>query len=341
MSRLKTKKMKHSSVQFADVIWWIIRIAVVVAIIFGVYTFFSGRVTHLEFASDALPKQFIRYKIGNVTCIHNKSNNRIISQMRSAKPNVIVVSGGIADENGNINTGVSVLNQLQKIAPTYYVLQDSDMPYADAIISGTSATYLSNEGVMLSDATMNIDTYLAAVMESADANNNDAEIYTQYVTEKFQNDAGKSLALMGLSNYDNAEAAKFGLYDLVEAANNDFNMLILPQIQYFNEISVADVEIGFAGGNHGNADVSGGYTTGVFANNGMSLFIPMGFAGTPDLPKQFWKSPSAQVIELTDNVYGQDNIFSRITRKLMPDVDTIFENDGGFVEYKYAWENLD
>lgn len=341
MSKLKTKKMKHTSVQFSDFVWWIIRIGIIVAIIFGIVQFFSGSVVHVEFASNSLPKQFVGYKIANVTCIHNKNNNKIISGIRKSNPNIIVVSGGIADVNGNIQTSLRVLNQLQNIAPTYYVLQDSDMAYADAVVSGTSATYLNNSGVLLSDGTMDIDTYLKEVMQSADASNNDAEIYTQYVTEKFQQDTGKSLALMGLGNYDNAEAAKFGLYDLVEQANSQFNMLILPQISYFNEVSVADVDISFAGGNHGNADVSGGYTSGVFANNGTSIFIPLGFSGTPDLPKQFWKSPNAQVIELTDNVYGQDNIFSRITRKLMPDVDTIFENDGGFVEYKYNWENLE
>ena len=91
MSKLKTKKMKHTSVQFSDFVWWIIRIGIIVAIIFGIVQFFSGSVVHVEFASDSLPKQFVGYKIANVTCIHNKNNNKIYNKdkqnFKKTKPN--------------------------------------------------------------------------------------------------------------------------------------------------------------------------------------------------------------------------------------------------------------
>ena len=332
--RHKTKSGKTIS----SIFWWCVRIAIIVAIILGVrWAIVTPKAREINFASDTLPKQYIGFKIAHVTCIHNTNNSTLVNKIKDFKPDIIIVSGGIADENGNVSTGLKVMDKLNGIASTFYVLQDCDRAVADQIKSGTSATCIEGTVQSISGGSMTVDKYIAdAVDTQADSEEKDA--YKEYIIDKFDADAGKTLSLVGLGQYENSEKAKYALYDLEEEAVGTFSMLVAPQIQYFSNLSETSMELTFMGGNHGNAlGGKGSFATGAFASNGTTLFLPVGFEDTKDMQKPFWRTPDCQLITLSDKVYGQDNFFDRITRKLMPNTGTIFDNDGGFSSHEYRY----
>ena len=86
---------------------------------------------HLEFntytvESDALPEEFEGFRIVHLSDFHNteigKNNEKLISMISQAKPDIIAITGDIVDSRRtDIDVAVKFAKELMKIAPCYYV----------------------------------------------------------------------------------------------------------------------------------------------------------------------------------------------------------------------------
>lgn len=76
--------------------------------------------------SDDLPISFDGFRIAQVSDLHNaemgKDNEKLISMLKDAAPNIIVITGDMIDSrNTKIDIALSFAEQAVKIAPCYYV----------------------------------------------------------------------------------------------------------------------------------------------------------------------------------------------------------------------------
>lgn len=77
-------------------------------------------------SSDELPDSFNGFRIAQVSDLHNaemgKDNEKLISMLKDASPDIIVITGDLIDSrNTKVNVALSFAEQAVKIAPCYYI----------------------------------------------------------------------------------------------------------------------------------------------------------------------------------------------------------------------------
>ena len=77
-------------------------------------------------ASNSLPKEFDGFRIAHVSDLHNaemgKDNEKLISMLADAEPDIIVITGDMIDSrNTKVDVALNFAEQAVKIAPCYYV----------------------------------------------------------------------------------------------------------------------------------------------------------------------------------------------------------------------------
>ncbi|MEK6264928.1 MAG: metallophosphoesterase [Clostridium sp.] len=76
--------------------------------------------------SDRLPKSFEKFKIVQISDLHNKvfykDNNPLVSKITSQNPDIIVITGDLVDRRKyNESNALSFIDKIKSIAPIYYV----------------------------------------------------------------------------------------------------------------------------------------------------------------------------------------------------------------------------
>lgn len=76
--------------------------------------------------NNKIPKEFNNYKIAQISDFHNTKyeslRNDIINELEQQKPDIIVVTGDLADSNTtDIQLSVNFIKNIKHIAPIYYV----------------------------------------------------------------------------------------------------------------------------------------------------------------------------------------------------------------------------
>ena len=76
--------------------------------------------------SDELPDSFNGFRIAQVSDLHNaemgKENEKLISMLKDAAPDIIVITGDMIDSrNTKVDVALSFAEQAVKIAPCYYI----------------------------------------------------------------------------------------------------------------------------------------------------------------------------------------------------------------------------
>jgi len=116
------------------------------------------RTTRYVYESDAIPQQFRGFKIRQISDYHNTAllHRKIVNMTMAEKPDIIVITGDLFDcRKTDVETGVSLVSQLVKIAPVYMVTGNHEARI-DGIqdikqrISDTGVRILDNETTTLS-----------------------------------------------------------------------------------------------------------------------------------------------------------------------------------------------
>lgn len=86
----------------------------------------SPAATQVTVASDALPEAFEGFKIAHVSDLHNavfgRKNEKLLSLIRAAKPDIIAISGDLIDSrHTDIDSALTLVEAAAEIAPVYYV----------------------------------------------------------------------------------------------------------------------------------------------------------------------------------------------------------------------------
>lgn len=111
--------------------------------------------------SDKISRSFDSYRIAQVSDLHNtqigKDNQRLINALKTAQPDIIVVTGDIIDSMfTNVDVAVSFMKQAVEIAPCYYINGNNESRIPDeyeklkAELAKLNVTILENESIKLS-----------------------------------------------------------------------------------------------------------------------------------------------------------------------------------------------
>ena len=104
----------------------IIAILLILLIVWISWSNKSLELNTYQITSDRLPKSFDGFRIAQVSDLHNteigKDNKKLISTLKEAKPNVIVITGDMIDSrNAEVDIALRLAQELVVIAPCYYV----------------------------------------------------------------------------------------------------------------------------------------------------------------------------------------------------------------------------
>ena len=104
----------------------VIGIALVLLIVWIAWGNSALELNSYRIASNSLPKEFEGFRIAQVSDLHNaeigKDNEKLISMLAEAAPDIIVITGDIIDSrNTNVDVALDFAEQAVKIAPCYYV----------------------------------------------------------------------------------------------------------------------------------------------------------------------------------------------------------------------------
>ncbi len=118
-------------------------------------------VTHYTCTKSTLPEAFDGYRIVQISDLHNasfgRSNRRLVGKIKALSPDLIVITGDIADGNRtDVDTAVNFAEQAAAIAPVYYVTGNHEL-WLDAYDYDALLTGLGSVGVtVLADAAVTL-----------------------------------------------------------------------------------------------------------------------------------------------------------------------------------------
>lgn len=237
--------------------------------------------THYVYRSSKLPKEFDGYKIVLISDLHHKNfghnQSELIRKIKAAKPDMIVLTGDIVDENHTDMTSIeNFIMGISRIAPAYYVNGNHELD---------------------KDAGYQYERLKALLQEYGITNlNNDT-----YEVKKKQ----ESITLTGVSYCGENIVNK-----LTYADESKFNILLYHCSDAFGKISSYGYDIILSGHAHGgiirlpfvggilgnNRDFFPKYAGGVYIENQCTLFSSRGL-GDAEVPR-FYNPPEVVVITL-------------------------------------------
>lgn len=110
-------------------------------------------------SSHNLPGSFEGFTIVQLSDLHGrifgKDSARLVKKTAARKPDIIVITGDMVDENtGDLTEIESLLRQLRDIAPVYYVSGNHEwwagcLPELETVFARQEVRYLKNEYVLL------------------------------------------------------------------------------------------------------------------------------------------------------------------------------------------------
>lgn len=210
MAKLKSKKMRNSN--FGDAVTtffiWFIPIVIIVSFIWAQNNYIT--VSMSTFESESMPKKFVGYSIVQVSDLDNSSKvGKIVSKTKELKPDIIVLTGGYYDKNGNCNNSVKVVTRLAKIAPTYYVTSPDDK---EDCLASTGAINVSNTLARIEPEQLTAEQFIRKnygddIINKAKAGDKKSSEYVKYIETELNksSDGQMALSLIGLTSDSTSE----------------------------------------------------------------------------------------------------------------------------------------
>lgn len=138
-----------------------IKIILVLILLCGVITADSRwRIVTTEYtvSSEKLPAEFDGFRIVQLSDLHGaefgEGNERLLKKVAAAEPDIIALTGDLADENTDLSVIDTLLDGLTDIAPVYYVSGNHEwwagnLGELAELFDAHGVTYLRNEYVLL------------------------------------------------------------------------------------------------------------------------------------------------------------------------------------------------
>lgn len=338
--RLKHQRMSKHKITEDMIMTIVLRVLFVLIIVGLIWSQNNLLITkNFVFSSQDVPKNFVGYKIVHISDICNSSVS-LYGKVKKCDPDIIVLSGGYFDTNGNCDRTVKQVNDLTKIAPVYYVYGPNDPE--DCLVN-TSAINLSNGIVELETEQVDAKTFIEEVygnkiIKKANSGDEEAQQYMDYIAETLSELSGTTIALIGLDRNDDKETgpdlALQQAYDLLIDSKSEYAMGIVGNARTIPKVSNSRLRLAFTGGTYGTKTISQTYTKGMFGIKSVETFFCGGIGTYKDKEgnkiRRIFNFPEIQCITLSDGTIRERNPLEKFIALFWDDVGTVFDNDGGF-----------
>ena len=150
------------------------RLLLLLAALLGLWLWWGNNSLSCEpytFSSSRLPEGWNGARIVHLSDLHGKEfgrgNSHLLQAVSRAKPDLIVITGDIADEKSGLDALPPLLQGLQEIAPTYYISGNHEwgagfIGELRQLLEQANITYLRNKHITL---TRNGDNIVLAGIE--------------------------------------------------------------------------------------------------------------------------------------------------------------------------------
>ena len=243
-------------------------------------------------SSNELPKEFDGFRIAQVSDLHNaemgKDNQKLISMLKDAEPDIIVITGDMIDSrNTNVDIALAFAEKAMQIAPCYYVTgnHESRVNEYDALKEG-----LNRLGV--------------TVLEDAK---------TELVV------SGEKITIIGVDDpnfkmdylLNDESAIKSKLNELM-SEDDGYTILLSHRPELFEAYVDSDVDVVFSGHAHGgqfripfiggvvapNQGLFPQYDSGIYTKENTNMIVSRG-VGNSIVPFRINNRPEVIVVELS------------------------------------------
>lgn len=279
-----------------------ILIAVLAALLIPLIIWIAWGNTALELntyivASSRLPANFEGYRIAHVSDMHNvqigKDNEKIITMLREADPDMIAITGDLIDSrNTNVESALRFVQEAMKIAPCYYVTGNHE---------ARKSEYDELKIGMVSIGVLILEDERTEININGDAITligvNDPSFQTDYLfgdSEVIINDKLTELHTDG----------------------SGFTMLLSHRPELFSTYVDHDIDLVLSGHAHGgqfrfplvggivapNQGFFPNYDAGIYTDGNTNMVVSRGI-GNSILPLRINNRPEVVLIELTSNLH--------------------------------------
>ncbi len=305
--RLRTKRVSNIN-KDSKIYGWLIRLAILLVIIIVV-----RRVMNLPFTNEfryinlGIPTAFNGSKIVHISDLNN-SNINIASRIKKIEPEIIIISGGIADSNGNYQNSAKIVSKLTSIAPVYVMYSENDI---NSGVNLNGVNVLDSNGIDVFPVEKDASTFIANIYGSDmiteyNRGNEETINFVNGVLEEYKSSLENPLRLYGLKDENN------------EMLNNTtFNISVINGTTSINDKSKKYINMLLVGGLEKKSD----YKYGWYNNNGTDIFITSGIKGNKSIV------PQVQVISLYNVDYELNNPLERLLSKFIKKVDAKHTSD--------------
>lgn len=322
----------------------IIKIVAIIVALFGFLYIQNNYVINnkIIYESSNIPKTFVGYKIIHVSDMTNKSYNTY-SLIDRQKPNLVVFTGNFTDKNGNFENALELVNKVAKKYTTVYVTGELDN--ADdiiAVLDNTNAVCIEDKQFNIDAPEVDFDTYISKYIEKRylkEQNDENSTIskYLQYTKEALINDKDKVIEISGFGLMDDNTDIVDKTVNVVNIEIDNFKIVAMNQSKYFKDISVHNMDLVLSGDTFGTDRFNNGYKSGIYNLNGTTMNLSNGIGSNPEKPLRIMNFPSITTIVLSDGTINNFNPLEKLLSNFVFDVNTRFDNDGGFKEYTYKY----
>ncbi len=253
--------------------------------------------SEITYTNSKLPSSFNGYTIVQISDLHNKvfdnDQSQLLDMIEKAKPDIIVVTGDIIDENRtDISVAVRLSDRMLKIAPVYYV--SGNQEYA-------SGKYDELKGDLQSLGVKVLDN------ETVKLSKNNEVINLVGIQDYIFFYQG-----LGLDD-DNRKDFKGKINNLINGVDG-FKILLSHRPEFFDEYAACNLDLVFAGHAHGGqirlplvgalfAPGQGAfpkYTEGSYTINQTTMIVSAGL-GNSKFPFRLFDPPEVVITKLKTN----------------------------------------
>lgn len=268
---------------------------ILAAVIFFTWQNNALVITRHQYLNPKLPASFNNFTIVHLSDLHNKNfHGKLVEKIKQLNPDMIVFTGDLIDRrNTKIETAVEFVEEVVKIAPTYYVSGNHEQ------LSGEYDT-LKNQLQALNVQLLD-DTFLV------------------------HNKNGDRIGLMGLADPaiqlteqsylwdDSSSYAEAKLQEISEGIDTSFNILLSHRPELYNVYQDMKIDLVFSGHAHGgqiripfiggliapNQGLLPEFTEGVYNSETTAMIVSRGL-GNSIFPWRVFNRPELVVVSLTN-----------------------------------------
>jgi len=285
----KTNKKKRTKIITLSVIG----MALVMLIIWIAWGNKALELNSYTISSDKLPEAFNGFLIAQVSDLHNaemgKDNEKLISILADAEPDIIVITGDMIDSrNTKVDVALYFAEQAIKIAPCYYITGNHESRVAE--YSDLKDGLLELGVIVLEDARVEIEL------------------------------SGETITLIGVDDpsfqtdylFGDDETVMKGKLDELTSKEDGYTILLSHRPELFDTYVKSGVDLVFSGHAHGgqfripfiggvvapNQGVFPKYDAGIYSEGDTNMVVSRG-VGNSIIPFRVNNRPEVILIELT------------------------------------------